>query len=317
MRSFLNDISISRKIVQATRGGWGDEDDGDDDSWNNNDPIDLPDLNIPAEPPFEIPDLLGPDPDGGNGKNSGNEGRSPGAGDLGGSGGGVGGGKGIIEVDCNQKATQNSQETKTNYDNFKPAGLNDFINNYKGSDIEYGLSLYFKDGAYSPGTLSEGNEYNVTIKSSVYAVADVHNHPDNSPPSPGDAWGLANSNKDGHPNLETSFVVTPDGTIYALQIEDPDKAHTFATNNRITNPDGTYIADPNLLVELGAALNEIRTMGLYLTYADEYMYAMAAVLAANDSGIVISKLESNSFKQKNATENKNNPDTPYNLSTCK
>ncbi|HEY0066410.1 MAG TPA: hypothetical protein VGB46_03580 [Flavisolibacter sp.] len=86
------------------------------------------------------------------------------------------------------------------------------------------------NGNVTSSSMSNGGTNSSTVNTNwPGAFADLHNHPGGSLPSAGDLYGLINIQQ-GNSNYSTRFVVTPDGTVYALLVVDPAKASQFSSN---------------------------------------------------------------------------------------
>lgn len=96
---------------------------------------------------------------------------------------------------------------------------------------EHGIS-FGKDnnGNIIKSAMSTGDENSGTAPSISNKFADIHNHRDNSPPSPGDIYafidGIINQ-----PNFTTRYVISSGGDVYALVLTDKQAAINFNNNN--------------------------------------------------------------------------------------
>jgi len=142
------------------------------------------------------------------------------------------------------------------------------------------------------------------------AFADLHNHPGNSPPSPGDFYGLITVNQN-HSGYDTRFVVTADGSVYALLIIDPAAATTFVTNYPSQQVPGYSPEFPTAIID------EINEMKGFYGATDEM--AMAFILEKYNTGVALLKQNSNgSFKRLRTTEtiDPNNGTKTYTANNC-
>jgi hypothetical protein len=74
--------------------------------------------------------------------------------------------------------------------------------------------------------LEGGNKRSGVITELPFPVADMHNHPRNTPPSSGDLYGLISQNRKKG-TYAVRFVLTSGNLMYALVITDSLAAHTF------------------------------------------------------------------------------------------
>jgi hypothetical protein len=79
------------------------------------------------------------------------------------------------------------------------------------------------------------NSANIT-NSFQYPTADIHNHPDNTPPSAGDVYSMI-SMYNQHNSFNTRYLVTPNGTVYAFIITNANAFDAFiSTYPPLINP---------------------------------------------------------------------------------
>lgn len=140
-------------------------------------------------------------------------------------------------------------------------------------------------------------------------VADLHNHPNSNPPSPGDFYSLINA-RNKHSNYNTRYVITQDGTTYALIVTDPSAMNIFLQNyppSIILDANGKHVNFPSSI------FNEWYDLTASFSEAG----ALAHILNKYNSGIALTKMDSaGNFRAINITKIQN-PDgsiTPkYNL----
>lgn len=115
-------------------------------------------------------------------------------------------------------------------------------------------------------------------------VADLHNHPNSNPPFPGDFYSLINA-RNKHSNYNTRYVITQDGTTYALIVTDPSAMNIFLQNyppSIILDANGKHVNFPNeLLQEWSELRNSFSLSG-----------ALAFILNKYNSGIALTKMDS-------------------------
>ncbi|MEO6681719.1 MAG: hypothetical protein ABIN48_02750, partial [Ginsengibacter sp.] len=97
----------------------------------------------------------------------------------------------------------------------------------KEHDISFGKD---NNGNIIKSTMSTGDENSGTAPSISNKFADIHNHRDNNPPSPGDIYsfidGIINQ-----PNFTIRYVIARGGDVYALVLTDRQAAINFNNNN--------------------------------------------------------------------------------------
>jgi hypothetical protein len=124
------------------------------------------------------------------------------------------------------------------------------------------------------------------------AFADLHNHPGATAPSAGDLYGLINIQQ-GNSNYNTRFVVTPDGTVYALLIVDPAKASQFISDFPKEQISGfpPNFPDP-IFTDLTTAESYLQSIQGYSSQVADEM-ALALILDKYQSGVALLKQDSN------------------------
>ncbi|WP_100077061.1 hypothetical protein [Chryseobacterium camelliae] len=136
-----------------------------------------------------------------------------------------------------------------------------------------------------------------------YPTADMHNHPQNTPPSAGDVYSMM-TYASQHSTFGTRYVVLPDGTVYALTVTNAGAFANFLSNYPPSQVPGFA---PNF------------SGAVYTDWDDAYFYsnaeiALSYVLDKYNTGIALTKMDSNgNFKKVNATNNGNNS---YSQSQC-
>lgn len=146
------------------------------------------------------------------------------------------------------------------------------------------------------------------------AIADLHNHPGDFPPSPGDLYNLIGNNKN-HPDHNTKFVFTANGTTYALVVTNLSMANTFKANN--PSVDNGYGPDfPNAIYnDYDNVYNYSIQNGNSVLLASEK--AMAYILDQKNTGVILLKQDSNgNFKRLQTNENTENGVSTYNANNC-
>jgi hypothetical protein len=128
--------------------------------------------------------------------------------------------------------------------------------------------------------LEGGNKRSGVITALPFPVADMHNHPRNTPPSSGDLYGLISQNRKKG-TYAVRFVLTSGNLMYALVITDSLAAHTFTKNYPPQQMPGYSPLFPDTV------LQEYRDM-LYL-YGTAEEAAMAFLLETYSTGVLLLK----------------------------
>ncbi|MDO5616607.1 MAG: hypothetical protein Q4G16_10475 [Cruoricaptor ignavus] len=139
----------------------------------------------------------------------------------------------------------------------------------------------------------------------------MHNHPDSTPPSSGDVYSLIKA-RNQYPNYNTRYVVTQDGTTYALVITDFTAMKEFYREyppSITSNPNGgNFMNFPAVLFnewfELSSSFSESG--------------ALAYVLDKYNSGVSLTKMDgAGNFRAVNITSTQNSDNTTtYNYLLC-
>lgn len=160
---------------------------------------------------------------------------------------------------------------------------------------EHGIS-FGKDanGSVITSAMSNGNGHSATLGSVDNVFADLHNHPENRPPSSGDFYGFIDR-ASAHSTYETRYIITANGTAYAFVVTNLQAAQNFNTN---------YPREPNPGYEPGFPENirdEIDQMQGWYGATEEM--AMAFIMEKYNTGIALLKQDANgNFKRLNTTE---------------
>jgi hypothetical protein len=150
------------------------------------------------------------------------------------------------------------------------------------------------DGTITVTPVSQGADFSVDLNLDSKSIANLHNHPNTSPPSAGDVYSFIQNNS-MLPNYTTKFVVTQDGSIYALIITNLLAAQDFSAKYPKSilpgfPPDFTdYKVDDIILFDEYQFSREFfRGEGLTNTEANEG--ALAYILDSFNTGIALLKM---------------------------
>lgn len=146
------------------------------------------------------------------------------------------------------------------------------------------------------------------------AFADLHNHSNDLPPSPGDMYNLIGVNNN-HSGYNTRMVVTPDGSVYALVILDLAVANAFKTAFPPVNIGYGPDFPSDIYVKFDEVKDQFMLQGLSPIIAEER--AMSYVLDKYNTGIALLKQDSiGNFKRLKTDENTSNGNTIYTANNC-
>jgi hypothetical protein len=167
------------------------------------------------------------------------------------------------------------------------------IKNAFALDMKEHCISFGKDAANNiiSSAISNGGATSGKVPSITNAFADLHNHPNNLPPDAGDFYGLIDINKTNH-DYKTRFVVTANGTVYALLVTDPATALAF-TEKYPRQPPAYPGGPPGFPV---AIVDEAREMKYQYHCTDEMV--LAFILQKYNAGLSLLKQHSNgTFKK--------------------
>lgn len=166
------------------------------------------------------------------------------------------------------------------------------------------------NGNITTSNITNGSGSSGTVPNWPGAFADLHNHNNATPPSSGDLYGFIDRSN-ANSSFETRYILTNNGSVYALTVTNLQQANNFNTN---------YPRVPNQGFEPDfptAILDEINMMKGFYGATDEM--AMSFVMEKYNMGVALLKQDSNgSFKRLNTLENTNTSGTPisYTSNNC-
>lgn len=106
-------------------------------------------------------------------------------------------------------------------------GINNVNNAAARDGKEHGVSFKLQsNGPLTVTPVQQGEHMFIDAKITPNTVASLHNHTGPMPPSAGDVYSLIEANAI-HSLYTTKFVVTPDGTNYAIAVTDAVAAQNF------------------------------------------------------------------------------------------
>ncbi len=203
----------------------------------------------------------------------------------------------------NPSATATTNSKTTTFTNAKTSISG--MNNNKENGVVFGNV----NGTTQSTGMQTGGEHSIILTHSFSnPTGDLHNHTDNTPPSPGDVYSLINA-RNNFANYSTRYVTTPDGTIYALVVTDTDAMNAFLQNyppNQV-NPN----MSPNFSGQMFKDWFDFTFDG----YGSDEM-ALSYVLDKYNTGIALTKLENNEFRKINVQQENTNGETTYKQTPC-
>ncbi|WP_300598822.1 hypothetical protein [Niabella sp.] len=178
--------------------------------------------------------------------------------------------------------------------------------------ISFGLA---SNDSIIHSAISNGTVNTALVPSITHRFADLHNHPENRPPSSGDLYHFIDQ---AMANNETyqKFIVLPNGTQYALVLVSAQAARVFNTRFPRTRGIRDTIAQiqyqptfPKLLID---EINQLKGWGGATEEA-----AMAYILQKYHTGVALLKRDSDgSFKKVYTVEQQKDGTRAYTACTC-
>ena len=147
--------------------------------------------------------------------------------------------------------------------------------------------------------------------------ASLHNHPGNGPQSSGDIYGFIDM-VTNNSSFETNYVVTSDGTVYALIITDLTAAKKFNTD--YPSVPGVNGYEPTFPEAVSSEYYDIiqQQKGLYeKTPQEANEIAITYILSKYKAGVALLKQDTDgNFKRLNTEYNSNGNNNPYTIKKC-
>lgn len=195
---------------------------------------------------------------------------------------------------CDQASQNAGTAVNTLYDN---AALQNVLNSLYPipiSSAEQGTSITQDPitGQISSNPIESGGPNGLSINIDPNAIADIHTHPNsNYPPSATDIKSMVDLIFLGdEPNLQTSYVITNDGTLYALQVTDPSLITAFYNNMTTTVNPNTNNYYPNS--SYGNDFRNVYEAFLNQGENERNSFERAMAYTLRNSGITLLKAES-------------------------
>lgn len=184
--------------------------------------------------------------------------------------------------------------------------LNAFQNNGNENGISFGS--HTQNGNIEASSLQNFGYTSGSMQNPfAYPVADIHNHPDEMPPSPGDIYSMIRYHGQ-YNSFRTRYVVTPSGTVYALVVTSPSDMAEFLLNYPPQQHAGH---SPRFPGQMFIEWNDMR-------YTLSEAGATSYILRKYNVGISLTKMDgAGRFRNINITENNTSGNSPtYNYNLC-
>ncbi|MEC5394757.1 hypothetical protein [Bergeyella sp. RCAD1439] len=180
-----------------------------------------------------------------------------------------------------------------------------FNNNGKENGVAFGKDS--PNGALNATEVQNYQQNSGTVISPyAYPVADMHNHPNGNPPSVGDVYSMMQHHLE-HGSFSTRYVITSDGSMYALIVTDTEAIRKFLQDYPPSQIPGH---NPNFPEALSNEWNNIR-------FDFSESGALAHILTKYNAGVSLSKADSNGrFRNINVNERHDPQGPTYTYTLC-
>jgi len=160
--------------------------------------------------------------------------------------------------------------------------------------IEHSISLgRDANGNITASSITPGGTHSGTVNTNwPGGFADVHNHPSNNEPSPGDLYmimGLCRSK----PGWNTKILSNRNGETYAFVVVDTAAAKTFRDNSFTINPTYGPVFSNEQFAKVQIVSEYFQQQGYSRVYSNER--ALAYILDKYNSGVILLKKEGTTF----------------------
>ena len=181
------------------------------------------------------------------------------------------------------------------------------------NSVTFGTSA---SGNYTASTITSCNSPSTCTVNTSWpgAFADLHNHPNNLPPSPGDLYGLITINNH-YVNYNTRIVLTQDGSVYALVLLNLAEANSFIVNY----PSEDFGFGPDFPNEIFNKFQSVKMAFMLQGFSNiiSEERAMAFVLTKFNTGFALLKQDSfGNFKRLITIENTYHGQTFFSANNC-
>lgn len=152
---------------------------------------------------------------------------------------------------------------------------------------EGSFSLQFSGGIYSPSEVTAGEAYNLTSLTYKSSVARFHSHPNsNREPSAADVIAFAGLATTPGNQLEASYVITQNGTAYALILTDATAAKAFYDANKGSLNGNNWDGSSNA----GTMAKAMHDILITQDFSENDAMEMAQAMVVQNSGISLLKM---------------------------
>lgn len=170
------------------------------------------------------------------------------------------------------------------------------------------------NGNIVTSTMSSGTNTSGTISSVTNSFGDIHNHINNLPPSAGDLYGLMKLYQ-GNSKYLTRYIVTGNGTVYALVVTDATSLGNFLNQYPSIHISGYSPEFPDALLDNYNNIYQEQKFSVGDQVANEM--ALAYVLDTYNVGVALLKQDtSGTFRKLNTTTTIIGGNTTYTQKAC-
>lgn len=206
-----------------------------------------------------------------------------------------------FKLDCSQNTNRQYADsvsaimdkfTSTNTDTYpNTMPYSEYLQKVHNDSVEYStcFSSYPDDGINTFSPAIRGDRYSVNNELSPSAVAEIHNHPNGTPPSFRDILFTAKNAMDSDlPKYKATFIYNQnDSSYYVLYIKDAQKAGEFYEKYK-----GELDEETNSY-EIGGYLEDFLKSKGIKNDKENFLYAMTAILGNMNTGISLHKVDKN------------------------
>lgn len=218
-----------------------------------------------------------------------------------------------FKLDCSQNTNRQYADsvsaimdkfTSTNTDTYpNTMPYSEYLQKVHNDSVEYStcFSSYPDDGINTFSPAIRGDRYSVNNELSPSAVAEIHNHPNGTPPSFRDILFTAKNAMDSDlPKYKATFIYNQnDSSYYVLYIKDAQKAGEFYEKYK-----GELDEQTNSYRKKSVIYSFLVSKKIYMRN-EEQLYALSAILEQFDSGMSLHKIDSRNNRYSFQAKNKN------------
>jgi len=218
---------------------------------------------------------------------------------------GTGGGGGSSSTNIDPCVQANGPSSIATTNSTSPAFINSKTSiSGMNNNLENGVVLGNVNNSIESTNIQMGGSHSISLTHSFSdPVADLHNHTNNNPPSVGDLYSLMEA-RNRFVNYNTRYIITVNGTTYALAVTNPSAMNSFLQNYP---PEVTPNPNGGSFVNFPSSINDIY-LDVYTYYNGTQEMALAYILDKYNAGVALTKMDSNGNFKKLGTIETVNPD---------